>query len=654
MAQTDPILSNSRFEVQTGSFPAFIYEDEGARQPKRYYLLPVPQPEQADNGGAWSWKSYKNPVTNETEISLRLRIQPSEAARDHAYRELASRLQGTGVQLTPWQLEYLSPQEIQVAIKDGIELPDGLGLAPEVAMQSGSTNTVRLKYIIAPDLYKTLEGTEPHSQQNVVFTYLERIPVSISFSFPAEQRTTSTVSVTYQRIGEGELKNYVDGLVEHKEGGWILGPSNQDINRDATNAWIERIKSRVTISQWKRNEAPLDDIWTPELGAEFLGRLTKQAEVDWEFARDHADRLGFTREDLDPSLIKDAMKQTLDVDSGKVSSTSQAAAGGGFSAVIYGVPVSANLFGSKNKQQIKNWFKQHGVLLDYSGEVFVPKSLLVDVVSRTDLETDQVMTWETRAIGDPIKLKTIYDVSLANLSMDAADYESLEARVQRLERGGKDRLQAINDAAVASLGRQVPLGSVISSMVSWEQWDAIPPATRSQWLPADGRDIPLGSALGQILAKGARGQRLRTPDTRGKFVRGLNMIDPANPMDLATAINEGDPDFERQPGDFQRDSVLEHTHPLFSNVSADNHKKDKNSSYHERVVSLGERKNSDWVLHSPSGHYESTWNTYKIKGVRPFVAEGVTVEDREGKVMLVNRYETRVRNVALYHYIKIN
>ena len=107
--------------------------------------------------------------------------------------------------------------------------------------------------------------------------------------------------------------------------------------------------------------------------------------------------------------------------------------------------------------------------------------------------------------------------------------------------------------------RDFPIGTVITSYLNWEQFQAstqnnfnntngnIWTSRYSKWAPADGREIP-NSTFQQITSQN------NLPDLRGVFIRGLNQFDYGVPP-----ISGRDPD-TRQVGGFQGDSYRSHDH----------------------------------------------------------------------------------------------
>jgi hypothetical protein len=174
-----------------------------------------------------------------------------------------------------------------------------------------------------------------------------------------------------------------------------------------------------------------------------------------------------------------------------------------------------------------------------------------------------------------------------------------------------------------SFDKQI-LGTVISSILDYDNLikitgdpKVIDPAV-SAWVPADGRPIT-GSLLHQ------KSQIQYSPDLRGKFLRGLNLIYSVGQPDFKPET-EGDPNgVNRKPGSFQEDILIAHNHPasghINGSVSGSNGTRD--------VDNGGAKYNSDPNL-----------------GDRNVV---VTVGNNSNGGL-----ETRPRNIAVYYYVKIN
>lgn len=162
-----------------------------------------------------------------------------------------------------------------------------------------------------------------------------------------------------------------------------------------------------------------------------------------------------------------------------------------------------------------------------------------------------------------------------------------------------------------------PLGTIISSILNYDQLclsigdPAAINLTKSTYVPCDGRSV-----VGSALSKATGGLLKMSPDLRGKFVRGLNVIYSAGqplPFDPAT---QGDPDGpNRAAGDYQSDELLKHRHDY----------------QRYQAWNIGDMSN-DTDQRQCAGQSSNTGDSSGFTGGS----------------------ETRPRNIAVYYYLKIN
>lgn len=177
------------------------------------------------------------------------------------------------------------------------------------------------------------------------------------------------------------------------------------------------------------------------------------------------------------------------------------------------------------------------------------------------------------------------------------------------------------DPSEVGFNKEFPVGSVLSSALSWDafsqitedrpssEWDA----GRSKWAPADGR----GVAASQFARRTGSSS---VPDLRGVFLRGLNRFDPFESHG-EVADEQKDPAGLRSAGSFQEDAVQQHTHTVGQTMS------DKRAD-----SQMGRTRFADF---SPA----TTQAAHSTGGV-----SGPARHDNE----------TRPKNVAIYYYIRIN
>jgi hypothetical protein len=171
-----------------------------------------------------------------------------------------------------------------------------------------------------------------------------------------------------------------------------------------------------------------------------------------------------------------------------------------------------------------------------------------------------------------------------------------------------ERPKIVEEARIGLSITGVPIGTVVASMLAPRDFarlvgDNTNFDTRTaQWVPADGRPVS-GSKYASAATSTA-------PDLRGVFVRGLNYSEP----DRDRSRQEpqwADTDPERRPGSLQSDSLQQHA-----------------------VV-------------FPGRHQVLTGNT-GFWTLSPQVYNGAA------SVPVTGDRETRPRNIALFHYVKIN
>jgi hypothetical protein len=69
-----------------------------------------------------------------------------------------------------------------------------------------------------------------------------------------------------------------------------------------------------------------------------------------------------------------------------------------------------------------------------------------------------------------------------------------------------------------------PVGLVISSLLSWDEFSRVYPGIDRFWLPADGRPMPEGCTLARILAARGDAAPFSLPDLRGATLRGATQF----------------------------------------------------------------------------------------------------------------------------------
>lgn len=191
----------------------------------------------------------------------------------------------------------------------------------------------------------------------------------------------------------------------------------------------------------------------------------------------------------------------------------------------------------------------------------------------------------------------------------------------------KKTLPAVNN----SLNYGLPVGTIISSVLDWDSYHMLLEkkgsshwvADKSKWAPADGRSV-----AGSYYAK--KTKKLKVPDLRGIFLRGLNSFDPfynTKPISPNQIIAENN---NLSVGEFQDDAII--------NI--------KGSFIGSNINQTG--KNAFTGIDHPNGLINN-WNhsKYDHRG-KEFI-----FDSSKAKGVKVAK-ENRPKNVSLYYYIKIN
>jgi hypothetical protein len=154
-----------------------------------------------------------------------------------------------------------------------------------------------------------------------------------------------------------------------------------------------------------------------------------------------------------------------------------------------------------------------------------------------------------------------------------------------------------------------PVGTVVASILSWEDFKKTGKDVDKYWLPADNRPLPRDSDLSKYF------NLKYAPDLRGSFIRGINKFAKDELKEIEK--NKADPDGVRSPGNFQFDALQDHNHTF---------------TYHKGGNKAGGGHN----IEGPNRPMKDIWPV-----------GGVTDKARKAS-------ETRPKNTAVYFYIKIN
>lgn len=187
--------------------------------------------------------------------------------------------------------------------------------------------------------------------------------------------------------------------------------------------------------------------------------------------------------------------------------------------------------------------------------------------------------------------------------------------------------QSNSEGVAAEVERNVaaPIGTITASILTPQQYRV---ATRDceklyvndpyrdcKWMPADGQLAPLNSRFDTFFRKGS--ERVRVPDLRGVFLRGLNEFDPN--ADRKVSADRANPDAINADGtpigagDFQPFATKRHQHEI-------------------GIRAIG------GIRHDPGN----------LQGIdsRPNNLRTSVVGESDS--------ETRPKNVSVYYYVRIN
>lgn len=108
----------------------------------------------------------------------------------------------------------------------------------------------------------------------------------------------------------------------------------------------------------------------------------------------------------------------------------------------------------------------------------------------------------------------------------------------------------------------IPVGTIITSMLPWEAFKRAVGPQHRDWLPCDRREVDAKTKYYQLVGSGGA---LHLPDLRGRFLRGLNAFSAdvgAISGDLGNPDSRDASGNEFEAGSLQMDTVGPHTHPI--------------------------------------------------------------------------------------------
>jgi hypothetical protein len=170
-----------------------------------------------------------------------------------------------------------------------------------------------------------------------------------------------------------------------------------------------------------------------------------------------------------------------------------------------------------------------------------------------------------------------------------------------------------------------PLGTVIASMLDFDDFtrymgeSADFEPSFSTYVPCDGREI-----VGSRLAINMRGRMNFSPDLRGQFLRGLNVMKSEGQPDPIEERWDRTDDRNRG-GQYQADAIKDHVHEVPA--------KFQEADGGDQFRGMGLDSNSNQSGDHRNGHDRSPYYT---------------------KGNLGGAIETRPRNVTVFYYMKIN
>jgi hypothetical protein len=242
----------------------------------------------------------------------------------------------------------------------------------------------------------------------------------------------------------------------------------------------------------------------------------------------------------------------------------------------------AYLFKSDSKDQLKAWLECKRISCSFTSADYAEKSIFLDIEKIRDgkynitltnlslanirikgIQVDKVIEKET---GKNFRIRQKINNKGGSVSALFSSKSTLDVDFSisvTYEIVGTDDIGTINVIyRVKPKLPDAPIGTIISTTVTYDQFLSINQirnlsSSEQIWLPCDGRTVPNGNFI------------TKTPDLRGVFLRGANVIDINEVLHTNPVIsNQSNPD-NTKVGDFQDDIFKSHTHGYLSSSRQD-------------------------------------------------------------------------------------
>jgi hypothetical protein len=389
------------------------------------------------------------------------------------------------------------------------------------------------RQIISSRLFTTQQDAEASRQKYLTGTSLQfKIKASL---FADVQESKSSVRNEQVSIKKTNAFTDLDGSapafqITGAQNSVSIDPNHIPLTRnqlqDFQGALSQEITQQYTIQD------PTDLQFLQSQLDKALSKVTTPKDISSDFGTELAGMraYGFNASDLKPDEVDNLVSNVQQFFRQTASSTFSASASGSF----MGIGAS----GSMSMSQLKDQMTAAGWNFQTQGIFTIPKSLTINVLDKTALNSLQDVTISiTRTTSQVVSLETVIDsgVCFAPESSTSAD-----------------------------------VGQITASALDF---DSMPNQWKMSYAPCDGRDLPdtclYVIARRKVIAAGKgwagevnpQTQKIRASDFRGVFLRGLDSFSPTEPP-----RNDAyhDPDQNRVVGSMQMDSVGPHKHKILN------------------------------------------------------------------------------------------
>ena len=233
----------------------------------------------------------------------------------------------------------------------------------------------------------------------------------------------------------------------------------------------------------------------------------------------------------------------------------------------------AYLFKADSKDQLKAWLECKRISCSFTSADYADKSIFLDIekirdgkynvtltnlslanITITDIQVDKMIEKET---GKNFRIKQKINNKGGSVSALFSSKSTLDVdfsiSVTYEIKGTDDKGTTNVIYRVKPKLPDAPIGTIIATTLTYDQFLSINQigdlsSSEQIWLPCDGRTVPNGNFI------------TKTPDLRGVFLRGANVMDKNESLHTNPVIsNQSNPD-NTKVGDFQDDIFKSHTH----------------------------------------------------------------------------------------------